>query len=59
MAKQAAFLFVRALIIGVILNFGIQYFSESATTVVSDQQPIEQILSTSDIQSQTSINPDR
>ena len=58
MVKQVTFLFVRALIIGVILNFGIQYASRE-TTIVSDPQSIEQILSTSDIQAQTSINPDK
>ena len=59
MVKQAVFLFVRALIIGVILNFGIQYFSGSTATPVAGPQQIEQILSTSDIQAQTSINPDK
>ena len=58
MVKQVTFLFVRALIIGVILNLGIHYASGSTTTVVSDPQSIEQILSTSDIQAQTSINPE-
>ena len=59
MVKQVTFLFVRALIIGVILNLGIQYAAGGTTTIVSDPQTIEQILSASDIQSQTSIAPNR
>ena len=59
MVKQAVFLFVRALIIGVILNLGIQYASGSSTILVSDPQPIEQILSVSDTQTPVSTTPDR
>ena len=59
MVKQAVLLFVRALIIGIILNLGIQYASGNTTTVVSDPQPIEQILSISNIQTPTLANSDR
>ena len=59
MVKQAVLLFVRALIIGIILNLGIQYASGNTTTIVSDAQPIEQILSISNIQTPTLANSDR
>ena len=59
MAKQAVLLFVRALIIGVILNLGIQYGSGNTTSSVANPQQIDQILSALHIQASTSINPSK
>ena len=55
MTKQTIFLFIRALIIGILLNIGVQQVSETPAAVQQQTLPVQQNQSSA-IQSSSSAN---